>query len=287
MDDTSTNHEESLSILSFDDQQEASNISVHLIESKHWVVKNPDKKWTLHIYKDVRYPETNVLWNWKIDGSYFDSDVFAARYLKKLIREKNTGIRIIKHAKLHVPDICGIAGTACRNPNACNSMLCLDCPVAEEYFAKKDGVTLRYVPKEDIQMEYIKKVMCPNGCSGHFSTTGHVMQSWEVDQFGNFIAVLEDCIQVTADVDFENLWTCSVCGESGAVFNVPRDIANYTKRTEKFLIANDERGCTRLIGPNDCGKFEVVIAIINTHGDKETARNTFEQMYPNIKGKWS
>ena len=105
MDNTSTTHEEILSILSFDDQQEVSNISARLLGSKHWVVENPDKKWTLNIYKDVRYPETNVLWNWKIDGSYFDSDVFAARYLKKLIREKNTGIRIIKHAKLHVPYI--------------------------------------------------------------------------------------------------------------------------------------------------------------------------------------
>ena len=65
--------------------------------------------------------------------------------LKKLIEEKVTGLRIIYHPKQQAPDICGGGeGTACRRPGECNRMLCSKCPVAEKFFADRDGVTLVY-----------------------------------------------------------------------------------------------------------------------------------------------
>ena len=40
---------------------------------------------------------------------------------------------------------CGVEGRACRRQNACNSALCSHCPVAEEFFAKRDGIlSLKY-----------------------------------------------------------------------------------------------------------------------------------------------
>lgn len=37
-----------------------------------------------------------------------------------------------------------ICGYACRFPGKCNSALCSDCPVAEAFFAERDGVELVY-----------------------------------------------------------------------------------------------------------------------------------------------
>ena len=84
-------------------------------------------------------------WKWLVDGQYFDSDKFAAKYLLRRIEEIRTGVRTFDHEKHAVPDICGVEGRACRHPNACNSALCNHCPVAEEFFAKRDGIlTLKY-----------------------------------------------------------------------------------------------------------------------------------------------
>lgn len=52
-----------------------------------------------------------------------------------------TGKRILLHKKREKPDICGYA---CRFPGKCNSALCSDCPVAEAFFAERDGVELVY-----------------------------------------------------------------------------------------------------------------------------------------------
>ena len=81
------------------------------------------------------------MWDWKIDSQVFDTDDYALNYLKKLVAEKLTGKRIILHKKREKPDICGYA---CRFPGKCNSALCSDCPVAEAFFAERDGVELVY-----------------------------------------------------------------------------------------------------------------------------------------------
>lgn len=81
------------------------------------------------------------MWDWKIDSQVFDTDDYALNYLKKLVAEKLTGKRILLHKKREKPDICGYA---CRFPGKCNSALCSDCPVAEAFFAERDGVELVY-----------------------------------------------------------------------------------------------------------------------------------------------
>lgn len=90
-------------------------------------------------------PEHNgEIWAWKVDGQYFDADRYALDYLKRLVTEKLTGKRILFHAKQPVPDICGVDGTGCRAKGECNTVLCSDCPVAEKFFADRDGVELVY-----------------------------------------------------------------------------------------------------------------------------------------------
>lgn len=52
---------------------------------------------------------------------------------------------MIYHRKQTILDICGVNGAACRAKGEYNRALCHDCPIAEEFHAKQDGVTLVYV----------------------------------------------------------------------------------------------------------------------------------------------
>lgn len=97
---------------------------------------------TIIVRKDVVYNGTE--WLWRVGTQLFSRDKWAKDYLKRLITEKLTGIRIIYRARDKVPEICGIEGRACRAPGECNRALCSQCPVADSFFAKRDGVKLIY-----------------------------------------------------------------------------------------------------------------------------------------------
>lgn len=96
----------------------------------------------IQIEKDSLFHDSR--WDWKIGDQYFSHDEYARRYFLTLATEKLTGKRVIFHAKQPVPDICGINGAACRSKGACNTALCSHCPVAEKFFADRDGVELIY-----------------------------------------------------------------------------------------------------------------------------------------------
>lgn len=101
----------------------------------------------IRVEKDAEYVnETGKksTWMWKIDEQFFDKDEYALNYLKKLLVERLTGKRIILHSKRNAPDICGVDGCACRARGKCNTALCSYCPVAEKFFADRDGVELVY-----------------------------------------------------------------------------------------------------------------------------------------------
>ena len=100
----------------------------------------------IRVEKDAEYisEARKTTWMWKIDGQFFDKDEYALDYLKKLLVEKLTGKRIILHSKRNAPDICGVDGRACRAPGKCDRALCSYCPVAEKFFADRDGVELVY-----------------------------------------------------------------------------------------------------------------------------------------------
>lgn len=114
---------------------------------KIWEIKGKRKEWVFKVERDPIHNETE--WGWKVENQLFTWDKWAFDYMKKLIQEKETGIRIINHAKQNVPNICGVNGAACRHPKKCNTMLCSDCPIAEEFFAKRDGVILQYIDEKD------------------------------------------------------------------------------------------------------------------------------------------
>lgn len=97
----------------------------------------------IKIEQDVLFK--GVVWPWKIDDQHFSGEGFARSYLRELVWEKMTGKRMILHSKGKVPDICGVNGAACRCPEKCSLALCHNCPIAEEFFAKRDGVELVYV----------------------------------------------------------------------------------------------------------------------------------------------
>ena len=101
------------------------------------------KGWSIMVVRDPFYRDTEF--RWKVDTQYFSHEKWAVNYLERIIQEKRTGIRVIDHPKRQVPNICGVNGSGCRSPGKCNTALCQDCPVAEEFFAKRDGVTLKYM----------------------------------------------------------------------------------------------------------------------------------------------
>lgn len=83
-------------------------------------------------------------YEYKINGCTFNNLFYARDFLHTLICEKISGIRYIYHRKGEAPDICGY-GKACRSEGKCNTALCTDCPVAEQFFADRDSVKLEYV----------------------------------------------------------------------------------------------------------------------------------------------
>lgn len=116
-------------------------LNAEVLGEKRWIIHLSNGK-TIAVEKEPEYNDQT--WGWRIDGQVFSKDEYALDYLKRLVAEKLTGKRIILHQKRKVPEICGIEGRACRHPSECNTMLCSNCPVAEKFFADRDGVELIY-----------------------------------------------------------------------------------------------------------------------------------------------
>lgn len=81
---------------------------------------------------------------WMIDDQFFSREDLAENYLRKTIVEKITGKRVLMYARDKIPEICGVNGTACRAPGKCDKAICYRCPIADAFFAKRDGVELIY-----------------------------------------------------------------------------------------------------------------------------------------------
>lgn len=117
----------------------------------HFSISSSDavSPWTIQIIKDAVYPDNGSVWEWKVDGQYFDRDESAAKYFIRLLAEKKTGMRVINRERGKVPDICGdeeyVTKYPCRaKERGYFSMLCSDCPIAEQMQADRDGVILQY-----------------------------------------------------------------------------------------------------------------------------------------------
>lgn len=62
------------------------------------------------------------------------------------------------------------------------------------------------------------KATCPeNPDHKTFSTTAHVSQLWEVDENGDFISVIKDCLDISHRPDSGNIWECQTCGAEAEV----------------------------------------------------------------------
>ena len=74
-----------------------------------------------------------------------------------------------------------------------------------------------------------KKMVCPNGCNANFITTAHVVQEWKVDNEGNFIEALHDCIEVAHRPDTDNIWSCAKCRAEGHLENMADDTGSESE----------------------------------------------------------
>lgn len=43
-----------------------------------------------------------------------------------------------------------------------------------------------------------------------------ITQDWELNEFGTFQKILDDCLEVTHEPDRDDVWDCAKCGYSGA-----------------------------------------------------------------------
>lgn len=67
------------------------------------------------------------------------------------------------------------------------------------------------------------KARCPNSEGHHlFHTPVAVSQIWLVDPTGELSVVLNDCAQMIAGPDPDNVWTCGDCG-APAIFETSDD----------------------------------------------------------------
>jgi ribosomal protein S27AE len=68
----------------------------------------------------------------------------------------------------------------------------------------------------------MQRKKCPKCGAGVFYVSAHVIQDWEVDEYGNFINTIDDCVEVTHHPDDNDLWECVKCGcnAPGRDFNV-------------------------------------------------------------------
>lgn len=64
------------------------------------------------------------------------------------------------------------------------------------------------------------RAVCPEN-SNHktFITTAHVVQDWQVDERGNYLDTVSDCIEVSAAPDKDNVWVCFKCGATAELIN--------------------------------------------------------------------
>ena len=73
-----------------------------------------------------------------------------------------------------------------------------------------------------------KKHVCPNGCGNRFHASAHVTQEWCVDGEGNFIEVVNNCLEVTHKPDNDNIWTCVKCGAEAVIkVEIPEGAFEY------------------------------------------------------------
>ena len=64
--------------------------------------------------------------------------------------------------------------------------------------------------------------ICPkNPKHKRFSTTAHVAQEWLVDEHGEFLSLIDGCLDTTHKPDPGNIWYCCEC-EDGTQATVTR-----------------------------------------------------------------
>lgn len=100
-------------------------LNAEVLDEKHWMIHLSNGA-EIPVEKDPEHYGSR--WGWKIGNQIFSDDKTALWYLERLVTEKLTGKRIVLHAA----------------PGECNRALCSRCPVAEKFFADRDGVELVY-----------------------------------------------------------------------------------------------------------------------------------------------
>ena len=66
---------------------------------------------------------------------------------------------------------------------------------------------------------------CPKCGAETFYVTAHVTQDWKVNKFGDFVEIVDDCIEVTHFSDDVDIWSCANClyEDRGSAFNVKEE----------------------------------------------------------------
>jgi len=62
------------------------------------------------------------------------------------------------------------------------------------------------------------KIKCPKDpAHNRFGVTAHVTQDWIVDECGQYVGTIKDCLEVTHYPDSEDYYHCMLCGAEAVV----------------------------------------------------------------------
>ena len=66
---------------------------------------------------------------------------------------------------------------------------------------------------------------CPKCGAEIFYVTAHVVQDWKVNRNGDFVEIVDDCIEVAHYPDDMDIWSCANClyEDRGIAFNVQEE----------------------------------------------------------------
>lgn len=79
--------------------------------------------------------------------------------------------------------------------------------------------------------------ICPHCGGREFLVTPHVTQDWLVDEDGEFLECLQECVEVTHKPDNDDIWACALCNYEAAGSQFDPDTYDPTRDYTK-----DEQG---------------------------------------------
>lgn len=125
------------------------------------------------------------------------------------------------------------------------------------------------------------KVICPNNKEHkEFATTAHVTQEWKVDDSGEFIETINDCLEVTHTPDRDDCWNCTVCGAEAKVFDQASDLIEKIEVLIRDTVANycDANDITLTAEQLDNVQSKIILTLLEEESGADVNDETLAEL---------